>query len=64
VKDEKTGLSNRHLVLKPIVNLFAGVKNGKQFRRIIMEKAKSEPTFDGLVTDAIQCLSSEVLDQR
>jgi hypothetical protein len=53
----------RRAVMKPVLNLFHGVPNGKQFRVNMDELVKKEdlPIGDAILK-AAECISAEVLD--
>lgn len=58
---EATGCSSRALI-RPLLNLFHGEKNGKVFRRIIDESLCDGLQFEEIVTKACSVLHEDVLD--
>ena len=64
-QQEKYGVS-RSMLLRPIYGLFRGLRNGRQFRRIINDGCNKHkiPLVSDILRSAIECFDSDQLDEK
>ena len=63
-QENKYGKVVRSELIKPLLNLFHGEYNGKLFRTIISNQARSmiDQSIDTVIMKSTSCLSNDVLD--
>lgn len=63
VRESSESTCSVRTVVKPILNLFHGERNGKMWRRVIDEGLKEGLEFDCVISRSVAAVQHEVLDE-